>query len=131
MKEAQFGYRRWSYVQRTFANFRPKISHWNNQTTETLSSKMKLVQWEVDWWKSTNSSEEEFVFFIKWAQWGLHTDKLVHSDISGTSPVCNFAHEGFRILKTGKCKCKIGFKLCANRILAESSKNEKFSLGSF
>ena len=92
---------------------------------------MKLVQWEVNWRKSTISSEEEFVFFINWAQRGLHTDKLVHSDIGGTSPVCNFAHEGFRILKTGKCKCKIGTKICANRILAESSKKEKFSLGSF
>ena len=129
-KEALFGYRRWSYVQRTFANFRPKSSYWNDQSTETLSSKMKLVQWEVDRWKSTFSSEEEIVFFIKWAQRGLHTDKLVQSDIGGTSPVCNFAHEGFRTLKRGKCKCRIGFKLCASRIWAESSKNEKFSLGS-
>ena len=37
LEEAQFGCRRWSYVQRTFANLRPKSSCWNNQTTEKLS----------------------------------------------------------------------------------------------
>ena len=31
LKEAQFGCWRWSYVQRTFANLRPKSSCWNNQ----------------------------------------------------------------------------------------------------
>ena len=92
---------------------------------------MKLVQWEVDWWKLAVSSEEEFGFFIIGIQRVLHTDKLIHSDIVGMSPVCTFAQEGFRFLKTGKCKCKIGFKFCANRILAESSKIENFTFGSF
>ena len=32
-EDAQFGYRRWSYVQRTFANLGPKSSYWNSQTT--------------------------------------------------------------------------------------------------
>ena len=92
---------------------------------------MKLVQWEVDQWKSAVSCGEEFGFFFIWVQRVLHTDKLVQSDLGGMSPVCNFAHRCFGILKTSICKCKIGSKFCAKRFLAESSKNENFSFGSF
>ena len=92
---------------------------------------MKLIQWEVEWWKSALSSEEEFGFLLKWVQRVLHTDKLVHSDIVGMSLVCNFAHKGFRILKTGKWKWKTGFLFWPNRNLVESSKSYNFSLGSF
>ena len=92
---------------------------------------MKLVQWEVDYWKSVVSSVEELGFSFIWVQRVLHTDKLVHSDLGGMSPVCNFAHKCFGVWKTSICKSKIGFEFCAKRNLAESSKNEKFSLGSF
>ena len=92
---------------------------------------MKLVQWEVDYWKSVVSSVEEIRFSFIWVQRVLHTDKLVHSDLGGISPVCKFAHKWFGIRKTSICKSKIGSKFCAKRILAESSKNENFSFGSF
>ena len=68
---------------------------------------MNLVQWEFDWWKSAVSSEEGFGFFIIWVQRVLHTDELVHSDIGGMSPVCNFAHEGFRNMKTGNANARL------------------------
>ena len=36
LEEAKFGYRRWSYVQRAFANFRPMSCYWKNQITRKL-----------------------------------------------------------------------------------------------
>ena len=47
------------------------------------------------------------------------------------SPVCNFLHKCFAIWKTGKCKCMMGLKFCANWSFAESEKIEKFFLGIF
>ena len=127
LKEAQFGYRRWSYVQKLLPISDQKIlleqSNHRKTFNWTISSRMKLIQWEVDWWKWAVSSEEGFGFFIIWVQRVLHTDKLVNSDTGGMSPVCNFAHKCFRSLKTGKRKCKIGFNFSPNRNLEESSKS--------
>ena len=67
LKEAQFGYRRWSYVQRAFANFRPMSCYWNSQSQQnfkrTPSSGMTEYESEVDYWKSVVISEQKFGLF--------------------------------------------------------------------
>ena len=45
--------------------------------------------------------------------------------------VCDVAPKCFGIWKTGKCKCMMGLKFCANRNFAESKKIENFFLGNF
>ena len=126
LKEAHFGYGRWSYVHRASAKFSPMNSYWKSNHKKNFqrspSSKMRIVELEADWWKQQLVLMKNLVFFSYKLHQVLLTEKLVHWGLGWKSQVGSFAHMRFGIWKTTKWKCKIDWNFSANQNLAASNK---------